>query len=436
MTDRIGFLIPEFPGQTHIFLWRERQALADLGIDAQLVSTTQPPAGIVSHSWSQAARNETLYLMPFTIGDGVIAMVDLVRCGSARWRALADTIRGADVETGWQRLRLLAMVLPAAKLARAARRRGWNHLHVHSCGNAANVAMLCSILSDVRYSLTLHGPTLELYGSNQRQKWRHSRFATVISKRLYRDVVERLSLAPADRVHVAPMGVDVEAIRRRQPYPAWSQGQRCRLFSCGRLNAIKGHEDLLQVVLLLRHRGLDVHLRIAGEDEQGGRGYRRQLEDDIRRAGLQDRVTLLGAVNEEQIRQELEEAHIFVLASHNEGISVAIMEAMSMEMPVVVTDVGGNCELIEQGVDGLLVADAKPEEFAQAVLRVLADQQLATKLRTNSRAKIISHFNHYISAAKLAACLAGGSAVGSSSPDTSIWLGQSSEGVSAIGAQI
>jgi colanic acid/amylovoran biosynthesis glycosyltransferase len=436
MNDRIGFLIPEFPGQTHIFLWRERQALANLGVDAELVSTTRPPAGVVSHSWSQEARSVTLYLMPFSFRDGVMSLVDLLRYGPARWRALIGAIRRAEVESRWERLCLLAMVLPAAKLARAAKRRSWSHLHVHSCGNAANVAMLCSILSGMSYSLTLHGPTLELYGGNQQQKWRHSRFATVISKRLYRDVVDRLGLVPADKVHVAPMGVDVDAIRRRQPYRSWSRGQRCRLFSCGRLNAIKGHEDLLQAVSLLRNGGVDAHLRIAGEDEQGGRGYRTRLEDEIRQAGLEDCVTLLGAVNEEQIRQELEAAHIFVLASHNEGISVAIMEAMAMEMPVVVTDVGGNSELIEEEVDGLLVPDAQPEELAQAVMRVLTDQQLAVRLQTNARAKIIAHFNHHISAAKLAARLAGGNEVGSPGPHTSIWLGQSSEGVSAIGAQI
>ncbi|MDY6963422.1 MAG: colanic acid biosynthesis glycosyltransferase WcaL, partial [Pseudomonadota bacterium] len=115
MNDRIGFLIPEFPGQTHIFLWRERQALADLGIDAELVSTTRPPTGIVSHSWSQEARNVTLYLMPFSFRDGVFGLIDLLGAGPARWRALFSALRQAEAERRWERLRLLAMVLPAAK---------------------------------------------------------------------------------------------------------------------------------------------------------------------------------------------------------------------------------------------------------------------------------------------------------------------------------
>ena len=73
-------------------------------------------------------------------------------------------------------------------------------------------------------------------------------------------------------------------------------------------------------------------------------------------------VTLLGAVSETRVRDGVEAAHIFALASLNEGISVAIMEAMAMEMPVVVTDVGGNHELITSGRDAILVPPEEPDD--------------------------------------------------------------------------
>jgi glycosyltransferase involved in cell wall biosynthesis len=257
-------------------------------------------------------------------------------------------------------------------------------------------------MCDLPYSLTLHGPTLELYGANQKQKWQHSRFATVVSKRLFEHVVHRLSLTPATRVGVAAMGVDLGCLYRTRPYHAWLPGEPCRLFSCGRLNPVKGHEDLLRAVTLLTDAGIEVSLRIAGEDEQGGTGYRRRLEDAISKAGLKRCVTLLGAVNEEQIRQELEDAHVFVLASHNEGISVAIMEAMAMELPVVVTDVGGNQELVEHEVDGLLVQDAQPAQMAHMIRRVIEDKELGAALRAASRGKIARQFTHRASAAAIA----------------------------------
>ena len=435
MKQHIGYLVPEFPGQTHAFLWRERTALDDLGVQADLVSTRRPPEAIASHSWSQSALQMTFYLLPFTAADLGWSLWDLLRMGPDRWGAIISVLCKAEAPTPTDRLRFAAMLLPAAKLARYARKAGWSHLHVHSCADAANIAMLSFLMSGLPYSLTLHGPTLELYGRNQRLKWHHSRFVTVISKRLCQHVVSTLALAPPDCVFVAAMGVDLDRSRRSLRYRPWEPAEPCRLFSCGRLNPIKGHDDLLRVLALLRQNGIDATLRIAGEDEQGGTGYRRLLEAEISRAGLQDRVALLGAISEEDIRKELEAAQVFVLASHNEGISVAIMEAMAMEIPVVVTDVGGNGELVDDEVDGLLVQDRDTKGMAAAIQRVLGDRDLRERLRTASRQKIVRQFSHRISAATIAAALDGIPSREEWVPVTPKSVAESPEGVSAFGAR-
>jgi glycosyltransferase involved in cell wall biosynthesis len=300
---------------------------------------------------------------------------------------------------------MLAILLVAGKLVRLARQAKWTHIHVHSCADAANVAAFASLLSGMPYSLTLHGPTLEGYGINQRQKWKGAAFATVISKRLFDDIDTKLNGAKPARIAIAPMGVDLEQIRRNRQYVPWKAGEPCRLFSCGRLNPVKGHDLLLQTVEMLRDRGFDVRLQIAGEDELGGNGYRKALETLIWRKKLTGCVELLGAVPESRVRQGLEEAHIFVLASLNEGISVAIMEAMAMEMPVIVTDVGGNSELIDDGVDAILVQPQRPEEMSAAIERVLLDEDFSRRLREASRAKIAAKFHHRISAQAISSLL-------------------------------
>jgi len=66
---RIGILIPEFPGQTHIFFWRELEALRAMGIEPELASTRLPPRAIMSHSWSAEAIDKTEYLSPPTPAD-------------------------------------------------------------------------------------------------------------------------------------------------------------------------------------------------------------------------------------------------------------------------------------------------------------------------------------------------------------------------------
>ena len=402
MPTRIGYLIPEFPGQTHTFIWRERRHLQRLGIETALVSTRPPPKEIVSHTWAADAAAQTAYLAPFSAKDLIAAAFDILRAGPFAWWRCLRAARSATGLSFKQRLRLLAMTPAAAKLLRIAHRQGWSHVHVHSCADAAHVAMLASLLSKkITYSLTFHGPQLATYGPNQPEKWRHARFALVVSRRCREEVATALNGSLPPWVQTAPMGVDVDQARRSTPYVPWRGQGPVRIFSSGRLNVIKGHDHLVEAVRLLRERGLDVKLRIAGEDEFGGRGYRRQLQQLITDKNLSDHVTLLGAISEEQIRRELEQAHLFALASLNEGVSVAIMETLAMQTPPVVTDVGGARELIEDGRTGLLVPPENPVALADRIDQLLRHPDLAASLSAASREKIASQFHDRRSAEAL-----------------------------------
>lgn len=397
---RIGFFIPEFPGQTHIFLWRERQALAELGVDADLISTRPPPRAVASHSWAAEAQGRTRYLTPVGAGAALAALAEALRSPAGTMRGLGAAMGAETTGGAKQRLRMLGLLLMGARLKRIAREQGWRHVHVHSCADSLNIAMLAERLGGPSYSLTLHGPTLEGYGVNQRQKWRYARFATIISRLLTGVANDRLAGDLPAVINVAPMGVDLSQIKRRTPWQ--SPADEVRIFSCGRLNAVKGHDDLIASVQILRERGIDARLEIAGEDEQGGSGYRQHLQALIRDKGLSGAVTLLGAISEAEVREALERAHIFALASLNEGISVAIMEAMAMEMPVVVTDVGGNHELITSGRDAVLVPAQEPQVMADAIAALVADPTYALRLAQASRARVEQDFHHRRSAEAVA----------------------------------
>lgn len=405
MKVRIGYLIPEFPGQTHIFFWRERQVLTELGIEANIVSTRKASQASTAHEWAAEAQKNTTYLLTFTPQDVMGAFVQILRAGPTAWFRCLTVILKAKDTSFVQKIRLLTMIFVAGKLAQLARTNGWFHVHVHSCADAANVTMFASILSDLSYSLTLHGPTLELYGPNQEQKWQRAAFALVVSEKLLNDVKNKLGNFLPKQIAVAPMGVNLSEIQRRGPYVPCQVDSPCRIFTCGRLNPIKGHNYLIDTIELMRKRGFDVRLQIAGEDEQGGNGYRKVLEKIVRDKSMSKYIELLGSISEAQIRDGLENAHVFALASLNEGISVAVMEAMAMEIPVVVTNVGGMSELIDNSVDAMLVPPEKPEEMADAIAKVLQDKALALSLSQESRKKITAKFHHRRSAETLARCL-------------------------------
>ena len=288
-----------------------------------------------------------------------------------------------------------------ASLADLARSRGWMHVHCHSCADSAHIAMFAHLLSGLPYSLTLHGP-LASYGPNQREKWCHADLGIVITEILRRDVERELAGFLPRRLEVAPMGVDIERFRRLHPIDLWRGHGPFRVFSCGRLNPCKGHRDLIKAIALMREQGTDARLVIAGEDDAGGSGYRATLEAEIKQIGLHAFVTLLGAVGENRIVSELHEAHVFALASRAEPLGVAIMEAMAMEVPVVVTRGGGVEELVRDGVDGIFVVPEQPVLLADALGKLARNPDLAYQLGRHGRNTIEVRFQASRSADVLA----------------------------------
>lgn len=254
----------------------------------------------------------------------------------------------------------------------------------------AALARLCH--GGPTYSLTLHGP-LSDYGPAQALKWRGAAYGTVITRRLLTEVGAELGPEVAARCVVQAMGVDTERFVRTVPYAPPVPGAPLRIFACARLNAVKGHADLMEAVALLVARGIDARLDIAGEDDDGGTGYRGVLEARIAELGLGERVNLLGAVDEAEVLARMNAAHVFALASWHEPLGVAYMEAMSCALPVVGTAAGGVSELITDGEDGVLVPPRDPAAIAAAIARLAADPAYCERLGRAGRARVAAAFD-------------------------------------------
>ena len=385
---RIGYLVPQFPGQTHIFFWREVIALEAMGHSVSLLSTRHPPQGLIAHDWSQDAIARTTYLGHIDPIHAVNALARLLPKGLMGWIASEGPRFGKDV---------LIVLAAASKLLAEAKAQKLDHIHVHSCGRAAIIAALGHKMGGPTYSLTLHGP-LQDYGSGQRFKWSNAAFGTIITQKLMDEALEELGDALPERIEIRPMGVDTSVMKRETPYKPVEHGQPMRLFSCGRLNVVKGHQDLMSSVRQLLDMGVDVRLEIAGEDDAGGTGYRAELEAHLKQLRLQDHVKLLGAIDAGLVRQKLLEAHAFVLASWHEPLGVAYMEAMACGVPTFGTDAGGVSELIDDGKNGILVPPKNPSVLARVLRDFAGNPELAMRLSTAGRAHVVENFSSELGA--------------------------------------
>lgn len=383
---RLGYLVPEFPAQTHAFFWREVQALAASGMDVRLVSTREPSASACPHAFSDEARARTHYLFP---PSGGALLGALARPGAfARALSYVATLGGAE------RVRQLPLLAVAADLVAWSQREGVTHLHVHSCARAAHLAALAHRLGGPTYSLTLHGD-LEVYGRDHGSKMADARFVSTVTRPLQRQVLDATALPP-ERVPVIRMGVDTDrfAPDAASPEPAGP----LRLLTVARLAEVKGHRYALDAILRARESGAAFRYTIAGDGP-----HRDRVEAAVAERGLGDCVSLVGRVSEDEVLRLLHACDVFVLPSYGlgEAAPVSVMEAMACGRAVVCSRIGGTPDMIRDGVDGVLVDQRDAEGLAAAFARLAAEPEWRRGLASAARERAVALFDYRACAAEL-----------------------------------
>ncbi len=183
---------------------------------------------------------------------------------------------------------------------------------------------------------------------------------------------------PSSRITVIRNGLDVNDFdaRRRKgleaPLPEVGGG-KVAVHVANQSHPVKRQEDLLAALSILRREGHDLHVFFVGD---GGR--RPMLQAQAKSLGIEKYAHFLG--HRTDVPAIYAKAHLGVLCSNAEGLSNAVMEGMASKLPMVVTDVGGNPELVQDGVRGFVVPKEQPKELARAIGRVLADERTAVAM--------------------------------------------------------
>jgi colanic acid/amylovoran biosynthesis glycosyltransferase len=372
---RLGILIPEFPTQTHVFFWREITALRRNGVTVDLLSTRRPKDGC-PHDFGRAAAADTHYLYPPDLG---LAGSALGGRGLAR---VAGYIASLSANA---RARALGFAVCAADLAAIARRRGIEHVHVHSCADAAHVAAMSFLLDGLPYSLHLHGD-LAVYGRDHTQKMQHAAFVGVAARPLI-DQVERAGV-PRQRAFRMIMGVDLGRFEGRAPRPAGSGP--LHLVSVSRLALCKGHVFALEAIRRAVDLGVDVSYSIGGAGSDRG-----AIERDVARLNLGDRVTFVGPLSEEGVSALLKTADVCLLTSVGlgEASPVAVMEAMASGVPAICSRIGGTADMIDSGVDGILVDQEAVGAITDAIVTLARDRAMLARLSVAARRRAEKEFD-------------------------------------------
>ena len=384
--DPIGYVIPEWPGQTHLWIWRELSHLREFGAPVRLFSTRRPPErDKARHAFSNQAVSETTYLWPTGFFKAIYVLFsNLFRnpIGFFRCLTLVFTL---PVDNKQPFRQLLPLLIPACILADEVRRGRIKHLHSHSPANSSILCMMVKRLTGVPFSQMVNA-NLEWWGGAMREKFRDAKFTVActdwMAAQIHRDYPE----LEAPAYGMCRVAVDVRKWTPVKRTPAVDGS--LRVLSVSRLVVSKGQDDLLKSIALLHGRGHRVRLRIGGNGPE--------LDNLMKLAnelGISDRVTFLGSLSEDQYLEEMRSTDLFVLASHGEPMGVVYMEAMATEAGTVGTSAGGVSEIITSGVNGLLVPPKDPLALASGIEMLLKDPDLRESLGKAGRKKILEDFD-------------------------------------------
>jgi len=386
---RIGYLIPEFPGQTHAFFVREMNAMKEFGHEIFVISTKKPSAESCSHKFAATAREKTFYVYP----PAISSFFSLLLNPSGLFQVISYLCRLKETKLK-DRIKLLGLIICAESMHRFCKMNSIEHIHTHSCANTAHMAAMCHLLGGPSYSLTLHGDP-PVYGVDHMSKSANAKFVSVVARPL-QESYHLVSQFPKDRLPVITMGVD---LKKFCPDCNWSnRSDKFTVTTVARLHPVKGHELVLEAMNQLRSEGTTIHYQIIGDGP-----HREEIEKRVTELGLSDCVSILGTQGEEAIVDYLRKSNVFILPSFGVGEAspVSVMEAMAVGIPVIATYIGGVPDMIQDGKDGFLIPQKSSKAIIEKLKLLITDNELCQKIGKQARESAIKNFDFNIKAKEL-----------------------------------
>jgi glycosyltransferase involved in cell wall biosynthesis len=280
--------------------------------------------------------------------------------------------------------------LTSLKLLKLLKQRRIQVMHTHDTHGFIDASICKMLMPQVRYIHTSHFgnyPHLETrYKAIEKLFWRVPDMMVAVGHEQAASI-KKLYGIPDHRMRVLWNGVDapnpdvapeVLAITANETRPV--------IASISTLIPQKGLHHLLDAAAILRSRGLKFVLLIAGQGK-----LREPLTQQAQRLRLEDSVHFLGWMNEAS-RRVLPACDIFVQSSLWEAMSIVVLEAMSASKPMVITNVGENPHVVQDGVSGLRVPPGDPEALANSLARLLSDPSLRERLGNAARERYATHF--------------------------------------------
>jgi len=273
-----------------------------------------------------------------------------------------------------------------------------NHIHSPWADRCAFVALIASRLSGISYSIQARAHDVHrkdyLYGL--REKFENADFAVTNTQYNFEHIKSELIPSINGKLNLIYNGINLEKFIPEQKR---KESDIITLLCVARLIEQKGIIFLLQACKKLKDKGYNFICQIIGGTESLYMNYYLEIKKLHNQLKLEDKVFFLESLPFSEVLNYYNKADIFVLPcviakdSSRDITPNALIEAMAMKLPVISTNVTGIPEIVDNGINGILIPPNNTEAIVEAIERLINNPQLGKKLGENARKKIEERFD-------------------------------------------
>jgi colanic acid/amylovoran biosynthesis glycosyltransferase len=382
-----------FPCWSETFILNEIVTHIDDGMNVSIFSL-KPFTEALVHPKAEALRDGVTYPLSFFNPKLYVLHLALLLKHSRQYLTILWKL--LTLRTSSFRFKAMALAVFALSpgFVFSARNKTIEHLHAHFATFPALLAWILCRFLNIRFSYTAHAH--DIFANSALLPLISPDACTIVTiSEFNRDfILNILGREYAPKIVVLHCGVDLQELPYDRDRKSGPDGETLKILSVGRLSGIKGFNYLIDALHLLDRDGVNYSCEIIGD----GR-CRNALKKQILDLGLNEKITLLGAMNNKRVLQHLREADLFVLACArdtfevHDGIPVVFMEAMAVGTPVLGTKISGIPELIKHKITGLCAESANPVSLRDNIVYFMKNPQVVESMRLRARLHIEKEFD-------------------------------------------
>ena len=405
---KIAFVVNEFPSVSQTFILNQITDMLERGHEVKIYSFKKKKVNLIHQAVEHYKLLEKTTYFRYPPYSGIKKAGWIVFFTVSNFNALIHEPVFTFSKPG-SLLKAIRNLSLSRSFAAFLRTTAFDIVHAHFGQRGAMIANLMAkgLQYKFKFVVTFHGYDLDPCKIDRYKIAYRNIFlradAVTVNTIYLRNIL--LKVRPdLKKVFVLPAGLSTDQYRKR---PIISDGDRnfFTIIYCGRFIELKAPDLAVRIVNILVHeRGFrNIRLRMIGTGELTG-----TVENLINEFGLQEHVSLLGTLSQDNVVDEMNKAHLFLLPGIHEKKTgraetqgLVIQEAQAMELPVVVSDAGGMKYGLLDGVSGFVIKEGDIEGFADKIELLINNEQMRATMAKAGRDFVVKTFDTKILGDKL-----------------------------------